>query len=52
MNTSVPDCKVTISAGVSMVIEIATSNYTQADIDAKEDFCTEMQIDNFICERI
>jgi len=52
MSTSVPDCKVIISAGVSMAIEIATSNYTQADIEAKEDFCTEMQIDHFVCERI
>ena len=52
MNTSVPDCKVTSSTGITTCYEIVTDNYTQMDISEKYDFTMEMNIDYFEYERI
>lgn len=52
MNTSVPDCKITTSTGISTCYEIATDNYTQMDISEKYDFTVEMNIEYFEYERI
>ena len=49
--SSVPDCVITTTSGVSYGFDIVTDNYTAADIQEKIDYCEEMQID-FRSERI
>lgn len=51
LSASVPDCTITMSNGISYGFDITTENYTSADIQLKEDFCTELQME-FHYERI
>lgn len=51
LHTSVPDCSITISHGISYGFDITTEHYTSEDVQLKEDFCSEMGME-FHYERI
>jgi hypothetical protein len=51
LHTSVPDCSITMSHGISYGFDITTEHYTSQDVQLKEDFCSEMGME-FHYERI